>query len=815
MKRTIYFLLSSLLISSAALAQNTSIVIGTNPSTSNGPQYIVDGTGYIKNQVFVWPVGSVHVVQFPFSLDNNGNGLPYQSQLNDTIRFTFGGWVASSPDFVGGNSPIVTVTADPSMTSLIGTVAEEVQVNINFGGTTLNPICAGAPGNAPAAGAYPGIIYLSGGCIGSSQTLYAPIGAVILNAIPYPGWVFTSWNMGNGTYITSPYISYNIAAPMTITPQFTIAKVVNFLTQPLGLQVMVDGASINTPTTGQAANGSGGCTPDYTRLSGTAPAGFPALCIGEFDFAPGSTHTIGAPSPQLDNAQGTWVFENFNNGLTQNATYVAPTNTQVQDTLIADFVPGVHVSLYTIPQGLKLMIDGRDNWPGNTFIWGQGEVHQVNAESPQTDSKGHVWTYSSWSDGGSQAHAVTVPAASGLILGASYGEFPQITFASSPTGLTFTVDGATCTTPCVFSRPTGSTSTVVAPSSVPFNTGSRYDFLNWADGVTTTTRTVAYSQTSQIITANYQTSYQLTTAALPSGAGTFQINPTSPDGYYAQGTQVSVAAVANSGYKFAHWTGSLSGSINSGSVQMNGPQSVTADYATVPVITPAGIESATGPTPNGTVAAGSLITIYGQNLAPATVVGPSNPLAQTIGGTTVKVGSFIMPLVYVSPTLVSAQVPWELPPGAYSLSVNTQGQAPVTGQFTVARDAPGVFTQTNPQQQPLVLALHANGSLISFSSPATQGEQITIYGTGFGPYDQPAIDGFPAASTPAINLVDSLVLASESGPIPVDWAGAAPGIVGVAEVKVTVGNGMPSGANMNLTITINGVASMPFVLPLQ
>ena len=270
MKRTIYFVLSSLLITSAALAQNTSITIGTSPSTNNGPEYIVDGTGYIKTQVFVWPVGSVHVVQFPFSLDNNGNGLPYQSQLNDTLRFTFGGWVASNPNFIGSNNPIVTVTADPSMTSLIATVGESIQVNINFGnGSVPNPICSGAPGNAPAIGAYSGIIYFNGGCVGSSEQVYAPAGSVVLNAIPYPGWVFTGWNMGTGgNLITSPYITYNIAAPTTITPSFTIAKVVNFLTQPLGLQVMVDGASINTPTAGQAANGSGGCTPDYTRLSG-------------------------------------------------------------------------------------------------------------------------------------------------------------------------------------------------------------------------------------------------------------------------------------------------------------------------------------------------------------------------------------------------------------------------------------------------------------------------------------------------------------------------------------------------------------------
>jgi uncharacterized protein (TIGR03437 family) len=278
---------------------------------------------------------------------------------------------------------------------------------------------------------------------------------------------------------------------------------------------------------------------------------------------------------------------------------------------------------------------------------------------------------------------------------------------------------------------------------------------------------------------------------------------------------VTVTAVANAGYKFAHWSGALAGTTNTGTVQVSAPTAVTAIFTSVPFISPAGIQSATGPTADGTVAAGSIISIYGQNLAPAFALGPSNPLSQTIAGTTVTVGSFIMPLVFVSPTLISAQVPWELTPGTYTLDVNTQGQPAVPGQFTVSVDSPGAFTQANPQQAPLVLALHQDGTLITFSSPAIQGEQITIYGTGLGPYDQPAIDGFPAAPTQTFNLAGALVLNGESGPIPTDGAGAAPGIVGVAVVKVTVGNMLPPGTVANLTLSVNGVASMPFVLPMQ
>ena len=287
------------------------------------------------------------------------------------------------------------------------------------------------------------------------------------------------------------------------------------------------------------------------------------------------------------------------------------------------------------------------------------------------------------------AHTITAGATNGLIVAANYAELSQITLNSSVTGMAFTVDGTSCPTPCSVSKANGSTSTVSVPPSVPFAPGSRYDFTGWSDGITSTTRTITYTQNSLALTANYTTSYQLTTASNPAPGGTFALSPGTSDGYFLSGTQVHVTAVAALGYKFAHWTGALAGGINSGSVQMNGPQTVVADYATVPYISPAGIQSATGPTVDGSVAAGSIISIYGQSLAPTFMLGTTPQLAQTVNGTAVTVGSFILPLVYVSPTLISAQVPWELGPGTYTLTVNTQGQDPIPGQFTVSRYSPG------------------------------------------------------------------------------------------------------------------------------
>ncbi len=462
------------------------------------------------------------------------------------------------------------------------------------------------------------------------------------------------------------------------------------------------------------------------------------------------------------------------------------------------------------------MIDGRDNWPGYTFVWGAGEVHSINAETPQTDARGHVWTFNGWSDGGAQSHSITVPGgATGYTVTANYTGLAQLTITSTPAAFNLSVDGANCLSPCVVNKPLNGTTQVTALSSIPAGSGARYDFVSWSDGVTTPARTVTLSQATQALTATYRTSYQILTLTNPANAGTFQFAPPSPDGFYASGSPVSVTVTANSGFKFAHWEDDLSGSFATGTLLMNGPHTVQADFSTVPTIPPAGIQSVTGPTPDGSVAAGSIVSIYGQNLASSTVVGPNQPLSQTLGNVTVTVGGSLLPLVFVSSTQIAAQIPWEFGPGNYSLIVHQTGFPDVSGNFTITRNAPGAFVQANAQNLPLVLALHQDGTVVNFASPAIQGEQISIYATGLGPYDQPGVDGFPATPAQTFNLVDPITLNTASSQMQPDWAGAAIGIVGVQVVKLTITPDMPAATNLTMTIMVNGKNSTQIVLPLQ
>src|SRR4051812_17312980 len=122
MKNRSKLLLSLALIASGNLwAQPaiTPILIGTNP---DGPIFLVDGQSYTSQQLFQWPKGSKHVVQFLLSVDVNGNPLGYQSSNYDAQRFSFNGW--SDSDGLTGplSSPIQVVTASEAISSLIANV---------------------------------------------------------------------------------------------------------------------------------------------------------------------------------------------------------------------------------------------------------------------------------------------------------------------------------------------------------------------------------------------------------------------------------------------------------------------------------------------------------------------------------------------------------------------------------------------------------------------------------------------------------------------------------------------------------------------
>jgi uncharacterized protein (TIGR03437 family) len=822
MKRAKWLILLMLLACGGAWAQP---VTSVNISLSvNGPIFIVDGQQYDTPQTFLWPEGSKHSLQFLLSVDDATlTTLPYQAGNGDLVRWTFNAWSYNLPSLTPATDVNQTITATPGLTSIVGSVTTQYLIDLVFttvqGG--INLANCGAPGNAPQNAVFYGIVYIDGACYGNSAEIWTTDGVHQLNAFPYPGYDFVGWTVDGGA--PNAFLSsFTLALSTELIPIFQPGKRVEFRTSPLGLQVVVDHSVITTPPALPSSippitNISTNCTPNYAAIPGTAPPGLTPLCVGDFDFLPASVHQIAAPTPQIDGSGNYWVFSGFNDGLTQNSNYVTNNVINQPDLVIANFIPGVKTSILTVPGGLSIQIDGRSNWQTTTFVWGQGETHTLSAPLTQVDSQGRTWQFVSWSNKGSASQSIVVPAGvQGLVFSATYQEQGQVQVNSTPAGLSFTAGGSACTTPCVLNQPSGTQISIVVPPSIPNTPTSRYDFSSWSSGGSSTVMQVTFTSGVQVFTANYNSSYLLTTTASPAAAATFTLSPGSPDGFFPSGTSVAVTAVPKAGYKFTQWTGDASGSNSTAYLTMSVPHSVTALLTSAPTIAPAGILNAAGPTPDGSVAAGSFISIYGQNLSADTVIGPASPLKQTLDNVTVTANGYLFPLWFVSPLQINAQVPWELTPGTYTLTVQSPGQPNVTGQFTVSRNAPGVYTQPNAQNLPLALAVHQDYSLITPSSPARRNEIISIYANGLGPFSESVPDGYPAPLSPLWTMADPIsVIVGGSLTLAPYWSGAAPEMVATSIVQLQIVNSIPSATTVNLVITANGKPSAVVQLPVQ
>jgi uncharacterized protein (TIGR03437 family) len=538
----------------------------------------------------------------------------------------------------------------------------------------------------------------------------------------------------------------------------------------------------------------------------------------EIDWGLGTTHSIGVISPQSDSVGNHWVFTSWSDGGAATHAYTVASSS-LPDTLTATFRPGVTVNLITVPSGLSLSVDGRTNWPSYLFTWGTGETHTIQAPATQTDASGHVWQFSQWSDAGSATHTYTVPSDSGTVVSgvrviATFTQMGHAVVTSALAGLNVFVDGTACAVPCDIVRPIGAQAVVTAPGSVSGSTTSRQDFAGWSNGAGGAL-TLTLGADTATFNANYKTMNYLAASANPSGSVSFSLQPVSPDGFYDAQSRVGVTAAALPGYHFRNWTGDLSGSSPSGMVSMDAPRAVQAVVDKVPYVAPTGIVNGAGATPVSAVAPGSVVSVFGANMAPDVFLGQGSPMQQALGGVTVRIADRLLPLFFVSPAQINVQVPTDVPPGPLTLTISAQGQRDVQAPFTVAQDAPGIFPQSIDGQT-FALALHADGSSVTPSAPVAGGETITVYGTGFGATNPARPAGFAIPNSPIYALVDAATIQLGSATLQVSNAFALAGSVGVDAIQFVVsGDGLPSNTNAQLTITVNGQASNTLLLPMQ
>ncbi len=204
------------------------------------------------------------------------------------------------------------------------------------------------------------------------------------------------------------------------------------------------------------------------------------------------------------------------------------------------------------------------------------------------------------------------------------------------------------------------------------------------------------------------------------------------------------------------------------------------------------------------VAPGELISIFGVNLAPDISAAGSIPLPMSLAGVSVRFnGNIFAPLVFVSPTQINAQLPWEVSAdGPVTVVVNNNGVESAPQTVQVSLFSPAVFSA-----QGSAIATHADGTLVVPKiSPAMPGETLVLLATGLGPVSPDPVTGNNSLDALRNTTTTPNILIG-GVPAHVVFSGFSPQFVGIYQVNFVVPPTVSNGDTVPLEIQIGGTTS--------
>jgi len=311
----------------------------------------------------------------------------------------------------------------------------------------------------------------------------------------------------------------------------------------------------------------------------TVPAGLPMVVDGVAVKGPvtrnwtvNSTHTIGVSSVIPGGTGTRYVWASWSDGGGLSHTVVADSSR----TIVAYFQKQYQGKVAPNPTGLSVLVDNATYSALASFWWNDGSVHWLEAPSPQNATPDVRSDWVSWSDGGARAHAVIANAP--ITATASFVEKRAMRVMTSPSGLTFTVDGISYSADTTFWYPAGSYHTVSVDTPQSGAPGVRYPFSAWSDGGAAS-HFVAFTD-AMVLVASFTPEYLLTVDSPAPGTG--------GGGWYAAGTTVVATATYDTystgpGERLSlrGWMGDASGSgLGSNPIVMDRPKTAVANYVT-------------------------------------------------------------------------------------------------------------------------------------------------------------------------------------------------------------------------------------------
>lgn len=220
-----------------------------------------------------------------------------------------------------------------------------------------------------------------------------------------------------------------------------------------------------------------------------------------------------------------------------------------------------------------------------------------------------------------------------------------------------------------------------------------------------------------------------------------------------------------------------------------------------PVINTGGVVN--GATFARTISPGSLISIFGRNLAERATAADL-PLPEILGGSCVTFNDTTLPLLSTSATQINAQLPPDALPGTNAVVVRSilTGLESQPVLVNVSRTAPGVFALEGN----LAALFHgADMRPVTRANPAQRGEVLVLFGTGIPP-ENPSllVPGAPAPANPLVTTVRPRVFLGDpdarGSEALIEWSGFTPGFIGLNQINLRVQPDALTGDNLVVVV---------------
>jgi hypothetical protein len=320
-------------------------------------------------------------------------------------------------------------------------------------------------------------------------------------------------------------------------------KAVTVTSNPQGLSVIVDGATVTTPQT--------------------------------FAWRLHSTHTLDIPTNAQSIGGGTYTYGRWNDNTAAshsvtvtpgNNTLAAPATSPAVTVYSANFVQlSPYTATYDANQGSFTVNPAPQSYPGVSGTYFVARQPVTLTAAPANGYQFVTWGGTSLPLSANPKTDLVPDGAAAYSVSATFTNQPVFTITTNPAGLYFQIDGTyyyqgpQSFDQAHFNWVPGQTHTVTGFSpNQPYSVNTRYVFKAWSDKGALS-HTITVPKISKTLTGTWTPQYVPIAYATPDCAAAVTLTPSSPDGFYTTGTKVKVAAVPETGWLLTGWSGDLTG----------------------------------------------------------------------------------------------------------------------------------------------------------------------------------------------------------------------------------------------------------------